>query len=75
MNPSLIRWPAHLLEPRGPVVKMGSAQNFPFAARSIYLWTVDAAKYRAIFFTTDGKPGQELNLRPLFVAYHGEVSG
>jgi hypothetical protein len=27
-----------------------------------------------IFFTTDGKPEPELNLRPLFEAYRGEVS-
>jgi len=42
---------------------------------TIYSWTVDATKYRAIFFTTDGKPGPELNLWPLFEAYYNEVSG
>ena len=44
------------------------------SAPSIHSWTVDAASYRVVFFTTDGKPGPELNLRPLFEAYYNEVS-
>ena len=45
------------------------------SAPSIHSWTVDAASYRVVFFTTDGKPGPELSLRPLFEAYYNEVSG
>jgi hypothetical protein len=73
----VIGWPARLIEPREPVVKMGSAENFPFEGpRAVDLFLDGRRpKFRVIFFMTDGKPGPELNLRPLFEAYHGEVSG
>jgi hypothetical protein len=60
---------------KGPPGPRGAKGERGPPAPSIYSWTVDAAKYRAVFFTTDGKPGPELNLRPIFEAYHRQVSG
>jgi hypothetical protein len=55
--------------PRGAKGERGEA------APIVASWYIDRERYRAIPFMTDGSPGPELNLRPLFEAYFAETAG
>jgi hypothetical protein len=55
---------------RGPAGKPASERP-----ALIIGWKVDAERYRAVPYLADGRPGAELNLRPLFERFVAETGG
>jgi hypothetical protein len=43
------------------------------SALEIVNWHIDAPNYRAVPFMSNGTPGKELDLRPLFLQFIQEV--
>jgi len=58
----------------GPRGRKGERGERGEAAPTIINWTIDRVQYRAVPTMSDGTFGAPLDLRPLFEAYHIEVS-
>jgi hypothetical protein len=71
MSRSGRRGPVGETGPRGRKGERGARGE---AASTITNWTIDRVQYRAVPTMSDGTFGAPLDLRPLFEAYHTEVS-
>jgi hypothetical protein len=47
---------------------------WPLAAAQITAWKIDRARYRAVPFYSDGKPGPAIELRDFFAQFLNAVS-